>query len=288
MRRAALVVVLVAAAARADTPTGIGVFAPSSPFDGPVARLDAATAIATHLAGQVGGAYVGRAYGRAADFVAAVRRKEVQFALLDASFVAAMGVPYTVLATCEKGGDAEVAWEVVTSTGAKSVRELFGKSVATPAIGSREEAFVEGVLLGGEVPASSFKIAYAPDALSALGAVAHGRAEAAFVPRGLPAPPGTHRLATLGPSRLPVFVALPGAPTVPEVKAAIVRYTPAICDRLVAADGKSLQGLMSRFGPRTRRAPWVAPQLRVGWDAALPAQTFTVPRPSLSSYTAGK
>jgi hypothetical protein len=276
------------APAFADTPTGIGVFAPTAPFDGPVARLDAATAIAKHLAGQVGGAYVGRAYGRAADFVAAVRRKEVQFALLDAPFVAALGVPYTVLAGCEKGGDVDVAWEVVTSTGAKTLYDLRGKTIAAPAIGSREEAFVEGVLLGGELPASYFKITYAPDALSALGAVAHGRADAAFVPRGLPAPPGTRRFATLGPSRLPVFVALSGAPTIPEVTAAIARYTPSICDRMVPADGKSLQGLAARFGPRSRRAPWVAPQLKVGWDAALPPQTFTVPRPPLTSYLAGK
>ncbi len=124
----------------------------------------------------------GRAFAKAGDFSAAIRRGDIHYAVVDAPYLAALGVPYTVLAVAERGGATQAAWEVVTSLPARTLAELRGKTVAVPTIGARDEAFVSQVLLEAEVPKDFFaKITYAPDALSALAAIEHGRAEVAIV-----------------------------------------------------------------------------------------------------------
>ena len=73
-RRATALVVTVAALTAAPSvaaadPVVVGVFVPSTPFDGTAARLEFANKLAAHLAGADG---VGRVYGKAGDFAAAL------------------------------------------------------------------------------------------------------------------------------------------------------------------------------------------------------------------------
>jgi hypothetical protein len=282
MKRVILACLLLASAAHADGGVGVGLFAPSAPFDGPVARLDFVSA----LAGQLGKQYTGRAYAKATDFIAAVRRNEIRFAVVDAPFVAAMGVPYTVLATCERSGATSVSWELVTSTNAKNAFELRGKTVAAPAVGAREDAFVTQVLFEGELPKEHFgKILYLPDALSALAAVEHGRAEAAVIPGGLPLPAGVHKLSTLTTIGWPVLVALgPGSDNEAVAAAALGFHPPQVFDRLVRASAEAVRALAERFGHAERRGPLAVPNLRLTAAGLLGNHTFAIQRPDLGTY----
>jgi hypothetical protein len=284
MRRAAFLILLCASVAHADGGVGVGLFAPSAPFDGPVARLDFVSA----LAGQLGKQYTGRAYAKATDFIAAVKRNEIKFAVVDAPFVAALGVPYTVLATCERNGTPSSSWELVTSSTARNALELRGKTLAAPAIGAHEEAFVTQVLLEGELPKEHFgKILYLPDALSALAAVEHGRADAAVVPAGLPLPAGVRKLATLTTVGWPVLVALPGAESADAVTAsALAFHPPQVFDKLVKGGGDPVRALADRFGHSERRGPMAVPGLRLTAAGLLGSRTFAIARPDLATYMA--
>src|SRR5262249_16173845 len=79
-----LFLLLLAGGAHAE---GIGLYAPTAPFSGPVARLDYVTGLAERL----GGDLVGRAYAKAADFNAAVKRGELGYAVVDFAYLAAVG-----------------------------------------------------------------------------------------------------------------------------------------------------------------------------------------------------
>jgi hypothetical protein len=281
--------ILYVTSAHADGGVGVGLFTPSAPFDGPVARLDFVSA----LAGQLGKQYTGRAYAKATDFIAAVRRSEIRYAIVDAPFVAAMGVPYTVLATCERNGAPAASWELVTSTTAKNALELRGKILAAPAVGAHEDAFVTQVLFEGELPKEHFgKILFLPDALSALAAVEHGRAEAAVIPGGLPLPAGVHKLVTLTTAVVtlttvgwPVLVAFaPGAENEAVAAAALGFHPPQVFDRLVRAGAEGVRTLSERFAHGERRGPMAVPGLRLTAAGLLGNRTFTIPRPDLATY----
>jgi hypothetical protein len=285
--RLALVVALVVgllatSVARADI--GVGLYAPSAPFDGPVARLEFVSA----LAGRLGKPYVGRAYAKASDFAAAVKRGDIQFAVVDAPYLAALGVPYTVLAAAQRSGATAAPWYLVTSTSAKNLIELKGKSVAIPAIGAREEAFLTQVLFEGELGREHFgKIVPAPDALSALASVAHGRADAALVPGGIALPDGVHRVATLAPISWPVFVALPGASDVTDVSVAVTGFTGLqVFERFTRVGPEELRALAARFTHVEHRPQLVVPALHWTGAGLLSGRSFAIERPDVLIYLA--
>ena len=257
-----------AAAAPAAHAEGVGVYAPTAPFSGPVARLE----FASRLAEIMGPGIVGRAYAKAGDFAAAVKRGEIGYALVDASYVAAIGAPWTVLAVARRGGASEVPWAVVSSrVEFSSLAGLRGKSVIVPAIGAKDEAFVLQVLLEGELPRDFFaRLSFAPDALSALAAVERGRADCALVPSGLPLPGGVHQVATLRAVSWPVLVTLPraderrGDAMATALVAASGRLGGQAFDGFVAGGGPAVRALVGQFAHESRRPPFVVPPLRLG------------------------
>jgi hypothetical protein len=283
-----LVMVMAAAGgARADG-GGVGLFTPSAPFEGPVARLD----FVSGLAARLGPGYVGRSYARATDFVAAVKRGEIRYAVVDATFLAALGTPYTVLAEAQRGGATSTTWEVVTQVAtARSLVDLKGKVIAVPAIGAREEAFLFQVLLEGELPREHFaRVVYAPDTLSALASVEHGRADAAVVPAGLPLPPGAHRVAALGAIGWPVLVALPGVAVAEAHGVAQVAqgFVPSkVFDGFVAGGDDAVRALTTRFAHAARldrRPPLAIPALRLPTAGLVGTTRLGVVRPSALTY----
>ena len=153
----ALILVLLAAPAAAQETLTVGLYAPSAPFESAVKRLDFATSVAQHLAPKVGATTgAGRAYAKAGDFAAAAQKGEWQVAVVDASYLAALGTPYQVIASAQRNGATSAAWEVITASDAKSLLDLAGKTLAVPTLGARDDAFLTEVLLEGVLDKSHF------------------------------------------------------------------------------------------------------------------------------------
>jgi hypothetical protein len=282
--RVRLVLAVLAALASGAHAEGLGLYAPAAPFSGPVARLD----FVSGLAARLGPGLVGRAYAKATDFAAAVKRGEVSYAVVDVAYLAASGLPATVLAVAQRGGQSETPWEVVSSVPARALTELRGRSVALPSIGARDELFLAQVLLEGELGRDFFAHpSFAPDALSALAAVERGRAEVAIVPSGLALPAGVHHVATLRPLSWPALVALSGAPRGAELAAAAAAWhdAGAVLDGFAPASNAVVQGLAHDLTPSVaRRAPLVTPPLRIAGAALLGGRPVALPLAEVTTY----
>jgi ABC-type amino acid transport substrate-binding protein len=249
----------------------VGLYAPSARFAGTSARLDYVTDAAKHLGG------TGKVYSRAGDFAAAAKKGEIDVAVVDAPYLAALGVPYTVLATATGG-----AWQLVSRGGEKKVADLKGKKVLCPALGGREDDFVYEALLGGELQRGFFgSVDAAPDTVSALASLDLGRADAAVVPAGADLPGGVSVVATLASVPGPALVALAGTSEAVRKKVAAAAEDLARSDVLGAfttGGGDSLKSLAGRFTHRTRRGPMVVPGLRVTVDELVEARALVIPR----------
>jgi hypothetical protein len=200
------------AVATADDIT-IGLYAPTAPFESSGDRVSFINAVSDHLGPAANGAKVtAKVYASASAYAAAVKKGEIQFAIVDAPYAAANGMPYTVLASATRSGDTSAQWQLIAKSSIGAIRDLKGAKVAIPTVGAKANAFVTNVLLGGEVDASYFgSITEAPDVRSAVTLITVGKADAAFVPAGTDAPSGTKRLISLPSVGWPVFVALPGS-----------------------------------------------------------------------------
>jgi len=188
----------------------IGLFAPSAPFNGPAQRLEFVRAVADHVSAQTGRRVIGRVFANGGALSSAIRAGEVQFAVVDAPYAAAIGQPYDILASALRGNGAVAAWQLVATGGVRSLADLRGKTVAIPSVGARAGQFVANALLGGEVEPGYFaRIVEAPDALSAVTMVGAGRADAALVPSGIELAAGTRPVLTVASIGWPMFVAAP-------------------------------------------------------------------------------
>lgn len=277
--------------ARGDTTIAVGIYAPSLPFEGPVERLEFVSTLATALAEAAGADRgVGRAYAKASDFAAAVRRGDLQYAVLDASYSAALGNPYPVLATGRARGDSEVAWQLVTAGDARTVLALRDGTIAVPRVGARDGAFLHNVLFDGELPRGLFDGAKAsPDALSAIAAVELGRADAAFVPATVPRPAHLRTVFSAQPVPLPVLVALPSADGADRaaVAAAAARFSGGRALPGFSRGDTGSRALARRFSRRPKRGLFSVPPLRLGARRFTAGRSYRIERPDLEQ-TFGK
>src|SRR5688572_27716762 len=196
---------LVSVPARADTLT-VGVFSPAAPFEGAAARVELANDLAEALGKAVGADGVGKVYSRAGDFAAAVKKGEVQVALVDATYLASAGGG-TVIAASVRGGDASHPWQIVARGGGRSVLALENKKLVVPALGGRESDFVLNAMFGGELAKGFFtSITSSPDTASTLAALGAGKAEVAVVPGDATLPTGVTKVASLPAVPGPVLV----------------------------------------------------------------------------------
>src|SRR4030095_8506690 len=97
----------------------------------------------------------GKAFAHAADLEAAIKAKQVDFAVIDGVYLAERGVPWQVLAAATSGGEIAPKWALFSST-VSSVPELQGKKLAIATAGPRDTAFIENALLDGELQLSKF------------------------------------------------------------------------------------------------------------------------------------
>ena len=281
------IAVLLAAArpAAADDTITIGLYAPTAPFDGTGDRVSFVNALADHLEGDSGGAKVtGKVYSSAGAFARAVKEKTIQYAVVDAPYAAALGLPgsWKILGAAERGGSATVAWQLVAGAGVERLSDLEGKRVVVPSIGAKENAFVTNVLLDGEVEADYFaKILEAADAKSAITMVSVGKADAAFVPSGVDLPAGLSKVLSLDAIGLPMFVALPGAGEA-RTKAFASRVksfsSSGALGGFGGADAGRYKQLAGSFGRRAKKGPMaVPPAARLTVREILERRSFSIP-----------
>jgi hypothetical protein len=282
---AMMMLVAMTAAAAADS-LRVGVFAPSTPFDGTGARLEFATKLARHIGGSDA---VGRVYGKASDFSSALKKGDIDVAVVDATYLAASGGSYAVLAVAVRGGDTKSTWDLVARGAYDSILALKGKTILVPAIGGREAAFLGEALLGGELPADFWKVDSSPDVLSALAALGIGKGDAAVVPSGLSLPAGTNRVATLPAVSWPLLIASPKASA--DVQALAAERAPSFggsgaISGFRSGSADAYKTLARRFGRPQRRGPMVVPNLRIAVGELIEGRTFTIDPGDAKRYAA--
>ncbi len=284
----ALVLVCVAAAAARAEPVTVGVFAPSAPFPSTAARVELATRLGEHIGRALGATPggIGRAYARAGDFAAAVRKGEVTVALVDATYLAGTG-GYVVIASAVRGGDTAQAWQVIARAGTRTLAELRGKRVLVPSNGGREADLVLNALLGGAERDLFGQIEAAPDTASAVAALGLGKADAAIVPAGVELPAGTAPIAALPALPAPVLVAygaVPAARRAQLARAAASFQGDATIAALREGGGDAVRALARRFAPPVKRGPWLVPAVRLVAGDLLEGRALAIERAPASAF----
>ncbi|MBP9087211.1 MAG: hypothetical protein KBG15_13905 [Kofleriaceae bacterium] len=250
--------------AHADSLT-VGLYAPSLPYPGTAARVQAVGKLAEHFGQAVGGTGVGRVYARASDFAAAVKKAEVAVALVDVAYLAHAGGNYTVIAAAVRGGEIARPWQLVGKTGT-TLAQLQGKTILVPAIGGHENDFVYAALFGGELPRNYFaKLDTAPDAVSALAAVGFGKADAVVVPGGMELPAGMVVLLSLTAAADAVVVVYgTDAQLRAKLVTAITSYKgDSVVGGLRTSDAEAVASLRRRFVVAPRRGLMVVPSAKM-------------------------
>ena len=262
----------------------VGLYAPNAPFAGTSARLDYVTRLADHL-----DAGTGKVFARASDFAAAIKRGEIDVAVVDAGYLAAIGSPYTVIATATRGGDTTTRWQLVGRGGEDAILDLKGKKLLVAGLGGKEDGFVYDALLGGELSAGFFAaIDSSPDVVSALAALGLGRADAAVVPGGVELPEGVTRVAQLPETPWPVLIVV-GKPADVRKKlaAAAAGFDGGdVLGGFAAGGADAVKALAGRFGKRERRGPMVIPSLRVAVDELVAARKPAIERVDVRTLVA--
>lgn len=255
-----LLAMIGATPARAQSRVTVGLYAPTAPFIGPSQRLEYITRLAEHLAEAAPGRrVVGRVFADATSFAAAVNRGDVQFAVIDAPYAAARGLPYRVLASAVRDNATAGGWMLVAKPGVSGLVDLRGKTLALPRVGVRAASFVANVLFEGEVGLRYFgALTLAPDAHSAVTLVGLGRAAAAVVPEGVALSRGVRKLVSLRRIGWPMFVAMRNAGA--SLRAAFGRRVLSFSGRNIfagfaTATAASYQALRASFAPRKHLGP---------------------------------
>jgi len=286
VKRLVIALLLVASTVHADTVT-VGLFAPSAPFPSTAARVELANRLGDHVGRALGGTGTGRVYARAGDFAGAIKRGEVQVALVDAAFLAGTG-GYTVIAATPSQ-----SWQLV-ARGATRIADLRGKHVLVPSNGGHETDFVLNVLLGGEVPRDFFaKIEAASDTAAAISAVGLGKADAAVVPAGSELPAGTTQVITLPAIAGPTLVAYGAlsAPQRAQIAAALASWRgDATVATLAPSSGDPVRAITRRFSIPPKRGPFAVPGARLVVSDLVEGRTFAIERtpPTAFAVAPGK
>lgn len=179
-----LLLPLLCAGARAEEPRPLTLafFAPTAPLGSVEGRF----AYVEKLARQLQAAGIpaqGKVFARAADLEGALRRAQVDLAILDSAYLAEKGLSFPVLAVVTAAGEPALRWSLYTSVQKGSVQSLFRLRLAWAVVGTREPVFLDTVLLDGELKvAQTFDLRPAPDIAAAVSDVVLRRAECVFAP----------------------------------------------------------------------------------------------------------
>ena len=256
----ALVLMALPGPAAAQDKLTVAIYAPNAPFDSGDARYSFASRLAQQLSA-AGVPAEPKAYARAGDFEAAVKKGLVDFAILDAVFLAERGTPWQVLAVATSGGEASSRW-VLIAPEAAGVLDLQGKRLAHAQSGGKDHAFIDNVLLDGELPKLFGARQGTPDIASAVAAVSLKKADAVFAPEA--AARGQRHIFEAGripnPALVVVKATLPKE-TIDKVRSAALSVSGGgLYDGWKSASGEPYRSLAGRFGARVRRPAMAEPQ----------------------------
>lgn len=288
MRFAILILCALANVASADGVT-VGLFAPTAPFPSTAARVELASRLGDHLGKAVGSSGSGKVFARSSDFAAAVKKGEVDVAVVDAAYLAVAGGNYTVLAAAVRNGDSAHGWQLV-ARGTDKLAALKGKRVLVPGIGGRESDLVLNVLFGGEVGKDFFaKIETAPDTVSALAALGLGKVDAAVVPRGVELPAGASVVLELPALSGPVLVAYGLTPQQRQAvtAAALTFKGDAVVAGFRDSDADAVRSIARRFTVPVKRGPLAVPAIRLLVGDLVEGRTFSIERTPITAFATG-
>jgi len=274
MRRLAAFTLFLAAGAFAEEKVTIAIYAPNAPFESGDARYSFVSRLAQQVTSVAGVQAEPKAFVRAGDFEAAIKKNQIDFAVVDGVYLAERGVPFTILAAASAGGDTSAHWSLY-STESGGVLELRGKKLALAATGSKDAQFVDNALLEGELQKLFASRVNAPDIASAVAAVSLKKAECVFAPDALGK--GLRKVFDAGRVPNPAFVAVKTLPPalVEKVRRAVMAHTASgAFDGWRAGSPDPYKVLGGRMAARARRPVMAEPQ-------AVPVETgdALVPQP---------
>lgn len=262
MKRAIAFMLALAGAAGAQEKLTVAMYAPNAPFESGDARYSFVSRLAQQITSVAGVQAEPKAFVRAADFEAAIKKGQVDFAVVDGVYLAERGVPFTVLAAAAAGGDTAARWSLFTSE-AGGVLELRGKKLALAATGAKDVQFVDNALLDGELQKHFPSRVAAPDIASAVAAVNLKKAECVFAPESLGK--SLRKVFEAGRVPNPAFVvvktSLPAA-TIDKVKRAVLAHAASgAYDGWKAGSPEPYRALGGRMAQRARRPVMAEPQV---------------------------
>jgi hypothetical protein len=274
----------------ADKGLTVAIYAPNAPFDSGTERFAFINRLAQQITSVAGVPATGKAFARASDLEAAIKNKQVDFAVIDAVYLAERGVPYGVLATATSGGDTAPKWALFSSSAAK-VEELQGKKLSMAASGPRDADFASNALFDGELQVGKFfanPVQHAPDIAAAVASVALHKADAVFAPESQGK--GLKKLFDVR-DRVPnpAFCEVGSQPAdvVAKVKTAVLSHGAGGggLDGWKPAGAEAYRALAGRMGSRARRPVMVEPDVvRIEQDQdVLVAPSLDPGQPDLKS-----
>jgi hypothetical protein len=250
----------------ADKPIVIAIYAPNAPFESGTERFAFINRLAQQITSVAGVAATGKAFARSTDLEAAIKNRQVDFAVIDGVYLAERNVPYQVLATATSGGDTAPRWALFSSTATK-VDELQGKKLSMASSGPRDTEFASNALFDGEVQVGKFfsnPVQHAPDIAAAVAAVSLHKADAVFAPESQGK--GLKKLFDVR-DRVPnpafCEVGAQPADVVGKVKQAVLGHGAAGpgLDGWKPSGGEPYRALAGRMGSRARRPVMVEPEV---------------------------
>ncbi len=266
----------------------IAIYAPNAPFESGTDRFSFVNRLAQQVTSVAGVQAQGKAFAKAADLEAAIKNKQVDFAVVDGVYLAERNVPFNVLATATSGGEIAPRWGLYSAS-VSSVQELQGKKLTIATAGARDAAFIENALLDGELQIAKFFAARttAPDIASAVSAVSLKKSDAVFAPEGQAK--GLKKIFDAGRVPNAAFCEIGtglSSDVVAKVKSAVLSHGAAgpALDGWKAAGAEAYRALAGRMGGHARRAVMVEPDVvRIEDQDVLVAPTIEPSTPELKS-----
>lgn len=134
----------------------LALYAPTAPLPSADARFAFVDKLARYLQG-AGVNVRPKVFARSADLEAAIKRGQVDLAILDAFYAADKASQYPVLAVATAAGELYQKWGLYTHLPSGSILDMSGKRLAwvSPS-GGKEAVYINNVLLYGELKVAQF------------------------------------------------------------------------------------------------------------------------------------
>jgi hypothetical protein len=253
------------AAAQPAKQLNIAIYAPNAPFASGNDRFTFVQRLAQQITSAAGVPAQGKAYAAAGAFEAAIKAKQVDFAVIDGVYLAEKGVSYPVLAISTTGGETAPRWGLFSATAA-TITELQGKKLSLVTAGPRDEDFVGNALLDGEAQVKKFftgGVVKAPDLASAVAAVSFKKADAVFAPEA--ESKGMKNLYPADRVPNPAFCQVAsglGADVVSKVRQAVLSHgAAAALDGWKSGDAGPYRSLAAKLGVKSKRPFMAEPEV---------------------------